>query len=223
MVGPQSMGPPLDPSADEARRWAQEELAKAIYNQGPTLLERFVAWLERIWEQLLSIDGAGAVLLPVVVLVLVGLIIAAAMLLGGPVRRRRLQQAPSSMQVLDGDDRGARRLRAAADEAAAAGDYGLAVLERFRALIRGLDERGILADRRGRTAREAAASAGAAFPEHTGDLVRAGELFDAVCYGDAQPGAAEHGWLRALDERIAGSRPTSDGEVRHAEGWSVSQ
>lgn len=223
MAGPRPLGPPLDPSAEEARQWAQEELAKAIYDQGPSLLERILGWLGRIWEQLMGIEGAGAVLLPVVVLALAGLIIAAALILGGPVRRRRVGPAPASMQVLDDDDRGARALRSAADAAAQAGDYARAVLDRFRALVRGLDERGILADRHGRTAREAAASAGAAFPDHSGDLARAGELFDAVCYGDVFPDAAAHLWLRDLEQQISTTRPASRDGAGVAEGWSVLQ
>lgn len=223
MPGPRPLGPPLDPSAEEARRWAQEELAKAIYNQGPSLLERFLAWLGRIWDQLMGIDGAGAVLLPVVVLGVAALIIAAVLILGGPVRRRRVGRASASMQVLDDDDRGAQALRSAADAAADAGDYARAVLDRFRALVRGLDERGILADRRGRTAREAAASAGAAFPEYAGELAPAGELFDAVCYGDVVPDAAAHQWLRDLEQRVSTARPTSHDGTQIAEGWSVLQ
>ena len=203
------MAPPLDPTADEARAWAEEELAKAVYSSGPGLIERFLRWLADLWDQLFVMDGAGQVLLPFLVLAIIGAIIAAAVALGGPVRRRRLSAQRASMQILDDDARSAESLREAADAAAASGDYTRAVLDRFRALVRSLDERGILADRRGRTALEAARGAGAAFADQARELRRAGELFDSVCYGSQTPTADQDAWLRHLEARIARSRPAS--------------
>lgn len=221
-LGPAAAGPPLDPSADEARRWAEEELAKAIYDTGPSLLERILTWLAQLWERLLATDGAGAVLLPVLILMIAALVVAAALLLGGPLRRRRLRSVEPSMQVLDDDERGSEALRAAADRAARAGDYGTAVLERFRAIVRALDERGVLTDRQGRTAREAATQAGTAFPDQAGDLLAAGDLFDQVCYGSTLPAAGAEAWLRHLDERIDQARPVTDLPTA-SEGWSVAR
>ena len=220
---PAATGPPLDPSADEARRWAEEELTKAIYDTGPSLLERILTWLAQLWERLLATDGAGAILLPVLILLITALVVAAGILLGGPLRRRRLRQAEHSMQVLDDDERGADTLRATADGAADTGDYGRAVLERFRAIVRSLDERGVLIDRRGRTAREAAAQAGVAFPDHAGDLRAAGELFDQVYYGSTMPTAAADAWMRQLDEKIDRARPVADFPAPSNEGWSVAR
>lgn len=220
--GVRPMGPPLDPTAQEARRWAEEELARSIYQQGPTLLERILRWLLERWEELVSLQGAGAVLLPVVVLVLVAAVVTVAMVLGGPLRRRRVRQRDaSSALVLDDDERSAERLRAAADAAAGAGDYATAVLERFRAIVRGLDERGILTDHRGRTAREAAGRAGAAFAQQARELRSAADLFDGVCYGSTVPGPQQDTWLHDLDRAICSTRPTAAPAPSSGDGWSV--
>lgn len=221
--GLRPMDPPLDPTAEEARRWAEEELANAVYHQGPSIWERILTWLLERWEDLMNLGGVGgAVLVPVLILGLAAVVVTVAMLLGGPLRRRRVRQAPdTSAQVLDDDERSADSLRAAADAAAQTGDHALATLERFRAVVRGLDERGILTDRRGRTAREAARQAGAAFPGHAEQLRSAGGLFDAVRYGSAVPGPDEAAWLRELDTRIARTRPTAAPDPSRAGGWSV--
>ena len=66
------------------------------------------------------------------------------------------------------------QIRAAADAAAAAGDWALAVLERFRAIVRGLEERTVLDERAARTAHEAALAAAARLPALAAELVAAG-------------------------------------------------
>lgn len=217
---PRPMSPPLDPSADEARQWAVDELSKAIYTQGPSLVERILTWLTQLWERLMLGGASGAVLLPILILALVAAIVTAALLLGGPVRRRRLRAGGDSAVVLDDDDRGTQALSRSADAAAEAGDYAVAVLERFRAIVRSLDERAILTDRRGRTAHEASTEAGTRLPDQAADLARAGALFDAVCYGSARPGPAQDSWLREVARQIERARPVAVTGAAPA-GWSV--
>ncbi|MFV0252342.1 MAG: DUF4129 domain-containing protein [Beutenbergiaceae bacterium] len=211
--------PPLTPSDDEARDWAISELSKAIYDDDPTWLDAFRSWLQDLWNTLFNQSaGAGAILAPLLVLLIVALVIGLAFLLGGPLRRRRLgSSVTDSTAVLDDDDRSAELLRAAADAAAAAGDFGTAVLERFRAIVRALDERAVLEDRRGRTAHEAAAAAGARLAPCAEDLMQASRLFDEVCYGEFQPGATEHDWLIALDRAVAKTKPSRTGDLRAAD------
>src|SRR5699024_8974336 len=135
VLGALSRDVPLTPSADDARQWAQDELAKAIYNNEPTLLERLLDWLGSLWRELMSWNqSVGPVVLPLVVLAVVLLLVGAGILIGGPVRRRRLRRQGASAVVLDGDERTAKALRAAAEAAAGAEDFSLAVLERFRAI-----------------------------------------------------------------------------------------
>lgn len=216
--GPVLREPPLTPSADEARDWARTELSKAIYDQSPTLWDRIRDWLGDLWARLFQSDNLlGPALLPVIVLLGVALVVGIAVLIGGPIRRRRLRGVGGSMEVLDDDARSSAQLRAAADAAAAAGDHALAVLERFRSVVRSLDERAVLEDRRGRTAHEAAVAAGARLAPCAADLRRAGELFDGVCYGDTVPGAAEDEWLRQVADRVARTRPSRTGDLAETE------
>ncbi|QOR69730.1 DUF4129 domain-containing protein [Ruania alkalisoli] len=200
---------PLTPSADEARAWAEEELRKGIYNDDPTLLERVLEWLRGLWEQITGLEGTlGPVLVPVLVLVAVGVVVLVALLLGGPVRRRRSRTSGgTSAAVLDGDDRTSADLRDAAEAAHEAGREALAVLERYRAIVRSLDERAILTDRAGRTAHEAAVDGGARLPSVADDLIAASHLFDDVAYGDVEPTGEQYLWLRSVDGQVSRTRP----------------
>lgn len=210
--------PPLTPDADEARNWAERELEKAIYNDAPSIWDRLLSWLSDLWERIFDANPTlGPVLMPVIVLLVLALLVGIALLVGGPVRRRRLRQGQRSAEVLDGDERSSSALRAAADAAAAAGDHGTAVLERYRAIVRSLDERAILEDRRGRTAHEAAVAAGARLAPCAADLRRASEMFDGVCYGDLVCTAEDDVWLRGVDRAVAGTKPARTGAIADGE------
>lgn len=199
---------PLLPSADEARQWARTELSKAIYNNDPTLLEQVVNWLKDLWQRLQDATGSlGPVATPLIVVGALVVILAISFAIAGPVRRRRRSATTRSNTVLAGDARTATRIRAAADAAAAAGDFSLAVLERFRAIVRSLDERAVLTDRPGRTAHEAATAAARAFPAHSAALRAAASTFDAVCYGQHNATEADHEAARRLDQQLAATRP----------------
>ncbi|MDD9206967.1 DUF4129 domain-containing protein, partial [Georgenia sp. 10Sc9-8] len=125
----------------------------------------------------------------------------------GPIRRRRrLRAATAGSHELFDDERSSQQLRVSADAAAARGDYATAVLERFRSVVRALDERAVLDDRPGMTAQEAAGLAGAALPAHAAGLQRAGRLFDDVRYGAAAPGPDEDEVMRDLAEQVATAR-----------------
>lgn len=199
---------PLDPSADEAQQWARSELAKAIYNNEPTVLERIVDWFTDLWSRLQEATGTlGPVATPLIVVGILGLVLVVGFVLGGPVRRRRRAGASHSAVVLDGDERSAGAIRTAAERAAASGEYSLAVLERFRALVRSLDERALLIDRPGRTAHEAAAAATSYFPAYADAVSGAARKFDAVCYGHQAASQADYSALYALDEDVSRARP----------------
>lgn len=198
---------PPEPDAPTARRLLLEELGDPIYDQQPTLLDRILTWLQ---ERLAELDFTGADLDPrllaaiVVGLVLVAVVIALAV--AGPVRRARRARRPSS-EVLGDDSRTAAELRGSADALAADGDWSAAVLDRFRALLRSLEERAVLDERPGRTAHEASQEAAAAFPEDVAALTDAGRLFDDVRYGDVAAGPEDDRRLRALDETLTGRTP----------------
>jgi len=204
-------GVPVDPDAATARRWAREELLDPVYHEQRSLLSRLWDWAA---EQLAGLRTPAAldpwaVLLVVAVLVAVVVI---AFLVGGPVRRARTSS--SARSVLDADDtRSAQQIRAAADTAAARGDWSLAVLERYRAIVRGLEERTVLDERAARTAHEAALAAAGRLPELGAELVAAGRTFDDVAFGDVAGTPDEDAALRALDERVRGARPGPGGSV----------
>lgn len=197
---------PVVPDADQARRWLEQELADPVYHQRPSLWQRLLEWLEGLFE---GVDGIPLGNVGTLAAVLGGLLLLVliAFLVTGPVRRsRRIAGAGS---VLDADDRRtAADLRASADAAAARADWATAVADRFRAVVRSLEERAVLEERPGRTAHEAVEAAGLRLPAHAVDLRAAGRLFDDVVYGERTPHAADDAALRELDARVAATRPT---------------
>ena len=204
-------GIPVDPDAETARRWATEELLDPVYHEQRSLLSRLLDWI----AELLSGLRTPAVFDPIAILVVVGVIaavIAVAFLVAGPVRVARRDGADRSV-LADDDTRTAAEIRAAADTAAAAGDWATAVLERFRAIVRGLEERTVLDERAARTAHEAALAAAARLPALAAELVAAGRTFDDVAYGDEPATAQDEVRLRGLDARVQDARAMTGSEV----------
>ncbi|MFC4556026.1 DUF4129 domain-containing protein [Georgenia faecalis] len=199
----------VTPDADEARRWAEDELSRSVYSTEPGLVDRAWEWFVRQLERLLSLDAsAPSSLVPLLLVVGVAVLLGVALYLSGPVRARRRATSASAVVFEDGST--SAQLTALADAAAAAGDWSRAVLMRFRAVVRALDERALLDDRPGLTAHEATTAAAVRLPDLAGDLDRAGRLFDAVCYGHATPGPADDAGLRALAEAVGRARSVPD-------------
>ena len=205
---------PVVPDAEQARRWLEQELADPVYHQQPSLLQRFLDWLGRLFEGAdgLPIGNVGTLL---AILAGLAVLVTVAFLVTGPVRRSR--RVAGARSVLDADDRRtAAELRAAADGAAARGDWAAAVADRFRAVVRALEERAVLEEQPGRTAHEAVEAAGLRLPAHAVDLRTAGRLFDDVVYGERTPRAEDDAALRELDARVAATRPTLPAELTGA-------
>ncbi|MET0433597.1 MAG: DUF4129 domain-containing protein, partial [Cellulomonas sp.] len=197
---------PVVPDAEQARRWLEQELADPVYHQQPSLLQRFLDWLGRLFDGAdgLPIGNVGTLL---AILAGLAVLVTVAFLVTGPVRRSR--RVAGARGVLDADDRRtAAELRSAADAAAARGDWAGAVADRFRAVVRSLEERAVLEEQPGRTAHEAVEAAGLRLPAHAVDLRAAGRLFDDVVYGERTPRAEDDAALRELDARVAATRPT---------------
>jgi hypothetical protein len=204
---------PVEPDAPTARRWAEAELSQPVYHERPNLLQMAIDWvleqLQRTEVALTTVDPrTAAAIISVLVLVAVGI----ALLVAGPVRRAG-RRSRASVDVFGDDRRSAAELRASADALAAAGQWSTAVLDRFRALLRSLEDRALLDERPGRTADEAAAEAGRLLPSCAGDLDRASRLFDDVCYGDVAATADDDAWLRELDQRLTATRPADAGSA----------
>ena len=95
-------------------------------------------------------------------------------------------------------------MRTAANAAAGRGEWNLAILERFRAIIRSLEERDLISDRPGVTADEAALETGGKFADVMMDMLAAASLFDGVRYGSGVATAQDDESLRRLDASLAG-------------------
>ncbi|UZN01890.1 DUF4129 domain-containing protein [Cellulomonas sp. S1-8] len=197
-------GVPVEPDAATARRWLRDELLDPAYHRQESLLERALTWLTDQLDNLPAIGMSGTTGLLVVVGVVV-VVLVVALRVAGPVRagaRRRREG------VLHADDRRtAAELRASADAAARSGSWSVAVADRYRAVVRDLEERALLDERPGRTAHEAARVAGAALPPLAAALARGGDLFDDVVYGERAASPDDDATLRSLDAAVRAARP----------------
>ncbi|GGI47706.1 uncharacterized protein YjeT (DUF2065 family) [Agromyces flavus] len=211
------LDPPLEPDAVEARRLVLDELARPEYRAAEPTAFDLAAQAVRDWiADLLS--GAGGLPLPALWLVLVTiavvLVVLGLLVFGLPRLRRRAGAAVPLFD--DGDVRDAATLRSAADAAARAGDWPLAIEERFRALVRGLVERELVRVHPGTTAHGMAAAATVAFPDHAARLEAAAADFDAVRYLARAGSAAAHERIAQLDGELAASVPELEREFAEA-------
>lgn len=185
-------------AAEEARR----ELSKAVYQAGrPGFVQRVIQWLldqvGKLFDKVVDVAPGGLPSILVVVAVIVAVVIALRLGLG-PARLR---------DVLTDRRRGARartaaEYRAEAETLAARGDYKEAIRARFRAVIRELEERGVLDPRPGRTAGEIAREGGAVVPSIAADLRAVATTFDNAWYGRHEAGRTDYDVVRAADDRI---------------------
>ena len=202
---------PATPGAQEAREAAEAELAKPAYHPVPNLLGRLWRWLVEHLDPTTAIPGIPPLLSGLIVLlVLVTCVVLLVVLLRRfrPVGRSRR----ASGRLFD-DERDARALARAADAAAERGDWGTAVVERFRAIIRSLDERGLIEDYPGMTAHEAATLGSGALEALGEELTRAAALFDAVRYGEVVSTEEQDAWMRDLARRVDTARVDRTGAV----------
>lgn len=197
---------PVTPDPDTARKWAEDELSASIYHHSESLADRLGRWFSELMSKLLD-AGTGNAIPPVgyllgAVVVIVLIIIAMRIAIPAAQQRRR-----HSTAVLVGDDaRTAQQIREAAQEASRIGDHTVATLEYFRALVRGCEERVVIDDRAGRTAREAARDIATAFNQHFGELRGAATTFDALCYGHRDGTAEDSSRMKALETDVRGTR-----------------
>jgi hypothetical protein len=210
---------PLVPSREQARGWAVRELSDPAYARAqPGPLQRAVRWL---LDQLAGLQVPSAAVPDartglVLLLLVAALVVALVLLRTG--RLRGSVAAAQRAEVFAGTTLPAARHRALADAAAARGDWTAAVRERFRAVVRALEERTVLDERPGRTADEAAGEAARALPDLAPDLTAAARLFDDVTYG-GHPAAPEHdARLRSLDASLAAARPAWDAPLTAGSG-----
>lgn len=199
----------LDPDREEARRWAAEELARREYQQArPGLLERALNWLWDSVTELLSQAPAGEAPWALVVGVLAAavlLVVGYAIWRAGGVGSVRTGAGGEGIFGAEAELT-AEQHRQSAERAEAAGDWETAVIERFRAVVRQLEERTLLPARPGRTAGEVAGEIATTLPSAHDAVQRAAMIFDAVRYGGRAASRESAEQLRAADELVRGAR-----------------
>lgn len=201
-----SAEPPVLPDADEARRWAVEELAKPEYQSAEP------GWLDRLWRDFLdwlaSLDGPagmeGNIAAPLTGVV-IAVLIAAAII----VARPRLNARTKNPQEVFDDDTSASAsdYRDSATAAAGRGDWGDAVVHCFRALVRAAEDRNVLDARPGRTADEVARELARVFVPEARRLDWAARTFDRIRYGHGAAGRADYDAMTALDASLQSLKP----------------
>ncbi|WP_240643884.1 DUF4129 domain-containing protein [Antribacter gilvus] len=214
---------PVDPDRDTATQWLRRELAKPDYQDDRSLLQRAWDWFFGLFEGVRVPDiGVPPLQFTLILVGVIALVVLVAWWIAGPVRLSRVRRAGGV--VLDEDDaRTSAQMRAAADAAAAAGDWSSAVIERFRAVVRSLEERVIIDPRPGRTAQEAAADAGVRLPALADALRRGAGLFDDAEYGKLEATGNDDRVLRELDAAVTAARPEVSAAVGAAPGYAPDQ
>ncbi|MGL4173748.1 MAG: DUF4129 domain-containing protein [Actinomycetota bacterium] len=200
--------PPLTPEEDQAREWMREELTDPAYADAqPSILIRVSRWFLRWLTELLPSPGGVVshwVWVVVVVLILIGI---AFILRLRSHRLRNVKQA-NRAGVFGETAATAAEYRLRANQAAAEQRWSDAVRDRFRAIVRSLEERVIVDENTGRTAREAACEAGLAIPAISAPLTDAARQFDAVQYGNQPMTFDDDAQMRAVDDATQRARPT---------------
>lgn len=202
--------PPLTPDGDEAREWAERELSKPVYAEAePTLFDRIARAIGEFFERLFStqLEGPWGSTFAVVAAVIAVVLIVGAFLVWGVPRATRRSRVAVAELFGESDARPASELRAAAEAHAARGEWDAAIILRFRALARGLAERGVVETPPGATVHGFARRAARAFPGSAGALEDAATAFDDVRYL-RRPGTADlYARVAAVDTAVSGARP----------------
>lgn len=200
---------PVDLGRDEARDLARRELSQPSYERDTPILTRVLRWIAEQVDRILdAATGTLSSQLALAIVVAIAVAFAAFVILRAGPLARRIAGRPGA--VLPDRRRTATEYRMAADDAAARGDWTTAVVERFRAVVAGLEERGVLDPRAGRTADEAAREATAVLGELSppaGGMHAGARLFDGVRYGGADAAEGDDRLLRDLDRSVALARP----------------
>lgn len=198
---------PVDPTADQARQWLQDELAQPIYSDTRSLLQRAIDALMRWVADLQDTQGTGGVSLPpiVITVLVIALVVAGAFLLTKVRRERRVP--PPKGSVLGGTDESADQLRARGAEALTQQRYGDAVLAYTRAIARDADRRTLLSHAEAMTAHEIGAELTVSFPAQAAPIASAMDVFDAVAYGGRTATRDEAEGVRETDRLLQAARP----------------
>ena len=200
---------PVDPDAATARKWLEDELTKPEYRERQAgWFQRALDWLQHLIDRLFSMgDGVGGISAPGTVIIgflVLVLIVVLLYVFLGPVRRSR--RSRKSGAVFDDDDREATDIRAAAIAAAEHEDWELAVIERFRALVRAAEERNLVLVVPGMTGHEFTSAVAARLEALEDSLERCAEFFDLVRYGHGAASKDMYDFIATTDDAVAAAR-----------------
>lgn len=208
--------PPLTPDGDEARRWAEEELSKPVYDAAePTLLDRIARAVVDFFASLFTteLSGEWGSALAVIAAIVVVVVIVVAFAIWGVPRVSRRARAQTVTIFGEEEHRSAAELRAAAASHARRSEWDEAVVLHFRALARGCTERGVVDTPPGATVHAFARAAARAFPSLADELETAATAFDDVRYL-RRPGSAElYRQVADADAAVVAARPLVREEV----------
>lgn len=198
------------PDGDEARRWAEEELANPRYADAkPTWFDLVARDVGRFIADLFSSENGanvGPSALIIVTVVIVAALITALIIWGRPRSSRAVRRARVDLLGAS-DDRTAAQLRSDAERRAREGDWDSATVLRYRAIARSLWERDLIDPAPGATAQSIARDASTVFADEGDALRRAASAFDDVRYLERRATAESYRELAETDDRLRARRP----------------
>ena len=184
------MTAPLTPTADEARELLREELSRLEYRTDSVIQ----SFLRRILQGLnISADANAPSLNLTPVFIVVGilvLIIITLILLRKFRFSGKNKGTGTDGLVFDNEPKSSDDYLALAKQAEKSGDFLVATVNYYRAMVKNGQERLLVSDRKGLTAFEAAGSLKEAFPSLAGQVATSTAYFEEVSYADV-PATAE--------------------------------
>lgn len=195
------MGVPLAPDRATAREWVLRELGEPDYTPGSGPLDRLRAILDGLGI------GPSSILWLLLAVIVLAVVVGVLWFAGSPRRGARRRTGGSATADDRSEPVSAADFRDRAERAAAAHRFDHAVLDRFRAIVRSLEERAVLEPRPDRTADESAREAAAVLPDRGAELASAARMFDDVCYGGRAGTPAGYAALTGTDDRVTAARP----------------
>lgn len=200
--------PPLEHDPSDVRRTAQQVLRQPDYQPperglGERIVDELAPRLSRLLTRLLTAVETGPFAWGVVAVTL-----GAAGLLAWLFGRNLLPDRAPPVAVDAPVGRRSEDWHSDADAHEASGRWREAVRCRYRALLAGLDEQGIVDEVAGRTVGEYRRAVADRHPSLAAEFAAASDLFEGVWYGDAVADAEAVATLRALAGRAVG-RPAA--------------
>lgn len=198
--------PTIDIDRDAAHEAAQRELSSPGYPKA-SLTDRLAEWLDELMYRLArtgsEVPGGWLTIAVLMALVIVAVVVAVR------IARRAMRTDRGALPLFGGQELGAAEHRATAEQHAAAGQWGLAIRHRLRAVARQLEETGVLPAVPGRTATELARDAAAALPGLGAEFRDAADSFNDVTYG-GQPGTeSAYRLVAGLDDHVRTAGPAA--------------